>query len=179
MSCLFFPSVFDFDVIQYSIFVLSIVYMVLKEFTEEEISPLCKILPFHSIPVYTTQKQVSRSMGDELKSEWGISNAFITVVLHSFETYSPLFLVSKTNDKLLNWMCTKQIHWVSDFNMSWVACQESSRAGKWQSEGYCTTYLEHPTADALARHTYDLILFFNPIQLMERNNIQEVTKNRG
>lgn len=49
-------SVFNLGTIQYSIFVLSMVYMVLKEFIKEEIFPFCKILAFNSVPVYTTQK---------------------------------------------------------------------------------------------------------------------------
>lgn len=57
MSCLFFNfSVFNLGAIQYSIFVLSMVYMVLKEFTEEKNFPFHKILAFNSIPVYTAQK---------------------------------------------------------------------------------------------------------------------------
>lgn len=59
MSCLFFFfffSVFNLGAIQYSIFVLSVVYMVLKEFMEEEIFPFHKILPFNTMPVYITQK---------------------------------------------------------------------------------------------------------------------------
>lgn len=47
---------FNLGTIQYSIFVLSMVYTVLKEFIKEEIFPFRKILAFNSVPVYTTQK---------------------------------------------------------------------------------------------------------------------------
>lgn len=63
--------------------------------SQRKMSTFHKILSSNSVPVNTTQKQVSSSKGDECKLECGIRRISLTVVLNSFETFSPSFHISE------------------------------------------------------------------------------------